>query len=69
MKKKLIYLMSFVFLFALIYLPKAKAVETVPCGNAIVDKKKAWFSTNCKPKNGATCLLRCDGPLPDTISL
>jgi len=44
-------------------------VETTPCGNALLDYKKQWFSTNCKEKSTYTCLLRCEGPkLPD-ISL
>ncbi len=44
----------------------ANATETVPCGNALIDYKKQWLSTNCKQKIGYTCLLRCDQPeFPD----
>jgi hypothetical protein len=38
------------------------AVETIPCGNALKEYKKAWFSTNCHQKAGKTCLIRCQGP-------
>lgn len=44
-------------------------VDTVPCGNALKNYKKQWFSTNCKYKETYTCLIRCKGPQPPSISL
>lgn len=42
------------------------AQDTVPCGNAIMNYKKKWLSTNCKAMQDHTCLIRCKGPdIPD----
>ncbi|MBS9523985.1 hypothetical protein KI659_08150 [Litoribacter alkaliphilus] len=71
MKKKVSVLMGGVLFLLLNVFPQIiSAQETVPCGNALIDYKKQWLSTNCKYKENYTCLLRCDQPqLPDPPSL
>ncbi len=54
--------------FVLLSLQQLNA-QVVPCGNAVFDYKKKWFSTNCKVNPGFTCLLRCTGPQPPDISI
>jgi hypothetical protein len=68
MKKKILILSIFGLCgaFGFSGSQNVEATETVPCGNALIDYKKAAFSTNCKQKTGYTCLIRCSGPkIPD----
>ncbi len=71
MKTKISLFIAFLLIssFALLSLQQLNAQTTVPCGNAIIDYKKKWFSTNCKVSPGETCLLRCTGPQPPDISI
>lgn len=70
MKKITLMLISTFALFFSSNLIEVKAdVDTVPCGNALIDYKKGWFTTNCSVKEGKTCLIRCKGTSPPDISV
>lgn len=71
MKKK-IYLFAFVIFGSALFSSNLTNADTAPgdCDKVYTNKKKQFWVSGCKPKEGYECLLRCAHPeYPDLPSI